>query len=137
MSQTLTEILVLLQIFFIGTFAKPVLVVCIQSFTRRPVLFLDMPRGKNRMTSTQPLTASERYARSILTAWNKHELSELQSTLSRTAAEALSAEERERMELIRGLGQDLLLWDAAGRAGNTANQNAALALVRHLARYGR
>ena len=89
------------------------------------------------MTCTQPLTASERFARSVLTAWNKRELNELQSTLRGTAAEALSAEERERMELIQGLGQDLLLWDAAGRAGNTANQNAALALVRHLARYGR
>jgi hypothetical protein len=50
--------------------------------------------------------------------------------------EALSAEERERMDLIQGLGQDLLIWDAAGRAENAANQSAALALVRHLARCG-
>jgi hypothetical protein len=89
------------------------------------------------MTSTQPLTVSERYARSILTAWNKRELNQLQSTLTQSPAlapEALSAEERERMELIQGLGQDLLIWDADGRAENTANQSAALALVRHLAR---
>jgi len=89
------------------------------------------------MTCTQPLTASERFARSVLTAWNKREFSELQSTLSGIAAEAFSAEERERMELIQGLGQDLLLWDAAGHAKNAAKKNAALALVRHLARCGR
>ncbi len=92
------------------------------------------------MTYTSPLTASERYARSILTAWNKRELNELQATLTHSPAaapEALSAEERERMELIQGLGQDLLLWDAAGPAENAAKQNAALAVVRHLARCGR
>jgi hypothetical protein len=89
------------------------------------------------MTSTTPLTASEHYARSILTAWNKHAINELQSTLLQSSAmapEALSPEERERMDLIQGLGQDLLIWDAAGRAENAANQSAALALVRHLAR---
>jgi len=91
------------------------------------------------MTSTAPLTASERYARSILTAWNKRAINELQSTLqqSSTAPEAMCAEERERIDLIQGLGQDLLIWDAAGRAENAANQSAALALVRHLARCGR
>lgn len=91
------------------------------------------------MTSTQPLTASERYARCILTAWNKRELMELQSVLQQsswTVPESLSAVERERMDLIHGLGQDLLLWDAAGRAENAASQNAALVLVRHLARCG-
>src|SRR6476646_4181176 len=128
MSQRLERILVLLRIFFGGTRAKAVLVVCIQSFTRRPVAFLDMPGGKNLMTSTQPLTFSERFARSLLTAWNQRELVELQSTLTQwpgTAPEALSAEERERMDLIRGLGQDLLLWDAAGHAENVASQKAA------------
>ena len=91
------------------------------------------------MTSTAPLTASEQYARSILAAWNKRALNELQTTLMQSSKEpeALSAEERERMDLIQGLGQDLLIWDAAGRAENAANQSAALALVRHLARCGR
>ena len=89
------------------------------------------------MTCTQPLTASERYARSILTAWNKRELNELESTLTGRAPAASCPEERERLELIQGLGQDLLLWDTAGRAENAANQKAALALVRHLARCGR
>jgi hypothetical protein len=92
------------------------------------------------MTSTARLTVSERYARSILTAWNKRAINELQSTLlqsSPTAPEALCAEERERMDLIQGLGQDLLIWDAAGRAENAANRSAALALVRHLAGCGR
>lgn len=90
------------------------------------------------MTCTQPLTASERYARSILTSWNKRELNELQFTLTQSSAlgpEGLPVEERERMELIHDLGQDLL--DTAGGRGNTANQSAALALVRHLARCGR
>ena len=92
------------------------------------------------MTSTVPLTASERYARSILTAWNKRAIPELRCTLQQSSAmasEALPAEERERMDLIQDLGQDLLSWDAAGRAENAANQSAALALVRHLARCGR
>ena len=91
------------------------------------------------MTFTQPLTASERYARSILVAWNKRAINELQATLLQSSAmvpEALLPEERERMELIQGLGQDLLIWDAAGRAENGENHNAALALVRHLARCG-
>ena len=89
------------------------------------------------MTCTQPLTASERYARSILSAWNKRELNELESTLTRMAPQAMCPEERERLELIQGLGQDLLLWDATGHAENAVNQKAALALVRHLARCGR
>ncbi len=92
------------------------------------------------MTSTAPLTTSERYARSILTAWNRRALNELQATLLQSSAmvpEALSVEERERMDLIQGLGQDLLLWDNAGRAENAVNESAALALVRHLARCGR
>ena len=89
------------------------------------------------MTGTQPLTASERYARSILTSWNKREFGELQSTLTQSSGtEGLSPEERERIELIQGLGQDLLLSNAAGRAENAASQNAALTLVRHLARCG-
>jgi hypothetical protein len=97
-----------------------------------------MTGGKKNMTSTAPLTASERYARSILTAWNKRAIDELQSTLLQSSPmEDLSAEEQERMDLIHGLGQDLLIWDAAGRAENTVNQGAALALVRHLARCGR
>jgi hypothetical protein len=89
------------------------------------------------MTSTQPLTASERYARSILTAWNQRELSDLKTTLAHSPAlapAALCAEERERMDLLNGLSQELLLWDAG--AGNLAAQNAALAVVRHLARCG-
>jgi len=92
------------------------------------------------MTSTAPLTASERYARSILTAWNKRAIHEIQSTLLPSPAmapEALSAEERERMDLLQGLSQDLLIWDATGRVENAAKQSAALALVRHLARCGR
>ncbi len=81
------------------------------------------------MTSTQPLTASERFARSILTAWDQRALGELKITLTQAPA-ALPAEERERIDLLHGLGQDLL------KLESTAAQNAALTLVRHLARCG-
>jgi len=89
------------------------------------------------MNSTKPLTASERYARSILTAWDKREFTELQAALTRlpfTGLEALPAAERERMDLIRDLGQDLLVWGTSAPAEIGTNQNAALGLVRHLAR---
>lgn len=67
-------------------------------------------------------------------------MNELESTLQRSPAlalETLSAEERERMELLQDLGQDLLIGNAAGPAENAAHHSAALALVRHLARCGR
>ncbi len=89
------------------------------------------------MTSTRPLTASERYARFILNAWNKREFTELQAALTQspfTRPGNLPAVERERMDLIQDLGRDLLIWDSSGQVENGTNQNAALALVRHLAR---
>ena len=88
-------------------------------------------------TSTKPLTVSERYARSILSAWNKREFTELQATLTQlpcTQTTTLPAVERERMELIHDLGRNLLVRDSSGRVENGTNRNAALALVRHLAR---
>jgi hypothetical protein len=89
------------------------------------------------MTSTKPLTASERYARFILSAWNKREFTELQAALaqpSSTRPATLPAVECERIDLIHDLGRDLLLSDNSGQAANWTTQNAALALVRHLAR---
>lgn len=88
------------------------------------------------MTSTRPLTASERYARLILSAWNKREFTELQAALAQlplTRPESLPAVECERMDLIHDLGCNLLVRDGSG-VKNGTNQSAALALVRHLAR---
>ena len=89
------------------------------------------------MTSTKRLTVSERYARSILSAWNKNDLSALQAALTQpsvTLPETLPAVECERMDLIRDLGRNLLPGDTSGQAENETNQNALLALLRHLAR---
>jgi hypothetical protein len=89
------------------------------------------------MTSIKPLTASERYARSILGAWNKREFTDLTSTLTQlhfTPPGTLPAEEHERIDLIGDLGRNLLLWDRSGEVENGTNQGAALALLRHLAK---
>jgi hypothetical protein len=90
------------------------------------------------MTSTNPLAASERYARSVLTAWDKREFAELRAALTQTPftdPETLPAGERERMDLIQDIGRNLLAWESSGRAENAANRNVALALARRLARY--
>jgi hypothetical protein len=89
------------------------------------------------MTSTKPLTASERYARFILSAWSKREFNELQVALTQsplTRPENLPPVECERMDLIHDLGQNLLAWENSGQVENGTDQNAALGLVRHLAR---
>ncbi len=87
------------------------------------------------MTSTQPLTASERYARLVLSAWNKREFVELETAITELPSKQagnLPAAERERMDLIQDLGRDLLI--CSGPAAKGADRDAALALVRHLAR---
>jgi hypothetical protein len=89
------------------------------------------------MTSTRPLTTSERYARLILSAWNKREFTELQAALTQLPLKrqgTLPADERERMDLIHDLGRNLLVRDSSGQLENGNNQSAALELVRHLAR---
>ena len=81
------------------------------------------------MTSTRPLTASERYARFVLNAWDQREFTELQTALTQvpfTRPGNLSAVEYERMDLIQDLSRDLLI--------NGTDKNTALTLVRHLAR---
>jgi hypothetical protein len=90
------------------------------------------------MTSTTPLTASERYARCVLTAWDKREFAELRAALAQTPfpdPETLPAVERERMDLIQDIGRNLLAWESSRQAENAANRNVALALARRLARY--
>ena len=89
------------------------------------------------MTSTGPLTASERYARFVLSAWDKREFTELQAALTKvpfTRPGNLPAVEYERMDLIQDLGRNLLIWDSSAQVENGTDRSTALALVRHLAR---
>ncbi len=89
------------------------------------------------MTSTRPLTASERYARFVLSAWNKREFAELQTALTELPFKRpgnLPAAEYERMDLIQDLGRDLLMWNGSEQVADRTEPGAALALVRHLAR---
>jgi hypothetical protein len=89
------------------------------------------------MTSLKPLTASEGYARFILSAWNKRGFTEMESALTQPSSAlsaALPAEEWERMDLICDLGRNLLVWDRSGDVKNATDKGAALALLRHLAR---
>jgi hypothetical protein len=88
------------------------------------------------MTSTKSLTASERHARFVLTAWDDREFTQLKVLTQTpfTGIEALPAEERERMDLVQEIGRSLLAWGSFGYGQNAANRNVALALLRHLAR---
>jgi hypothetical protein len=89
------------------------------------------------MTSTKLLTASERYARFVLSAWNQREFTELESAVTQSPfmqAGTLRVEEFERIELIHDLGRNLLAWDTSGQCENQTDQNTALAILRHLAR---
>jgi hypothetical protein len=89
------------------------------------------------MTSTRPLTASEGYARFVLSTWNKREFVELQTALTELPFKRpgnLPAAEYERIDLIQDLSRDLLMWGGSGPVKNGADHDAALALVRHLAR---
>ena len=89
------------------------------------------------MTSTRPLTASERYARFVLNAFDRREFTELQAALAQTPFTRpgnLPAAEHERMDLIQDLGRDLIEHGSA-QVKNGTDQSAALALVRHLARF--
>lgn len=90
------------------------------------------------MTSTRPLTASERYARFVLHAWDNREFTGLETALAQvpfTRPGNLPAVEYERMNLIQDIGRGLLMWDGSGQVENATDHKAALALVRHLARF--
>ena len=89
------------------------------------------------MTSTRPLTASERYARFVLNAWNNREFAQLKTVLTELPFKRsgnLPAAEYERMDLIQDLGRGLLMPDGSGLVANGGDHDAALAVVRHLAR---
>jgi hypothetical protein len=89
------------------------------------------------MSCTKPLTGSERYARVVLSAWDRREFTELESALTQlygTLPEN-SAVETERMDLSRDLGRTLLISHSMGQVENRMNQDTTVALLRHLARF--
>jgi hypothetical protein len=72
----------------------------------------------------------------ILSAWNNREITELQAALTQLPSlrpETLPTMEYERMDLLHDLGRSLLAWRHSGQIEN-GDQDAALGLVRHLAR---
>ena len=90
------------------------------------------------MPSIKPLTVSERYARSLLAAWNNRELTELKGLLAAPPfpdSEPVRVVERERVDLLQEIGRNLVIWEAAGERKNATNVAVAVALLRHLARY--
>ena|SRR5665213_2843939 len=89
------------------------------------------------MTCTKPLTGSERYARAVLSAWDRREFTELESALTQLSATLpeSSAVETERMDLSRDLGRTLLISHSTGQVENRMNQETTVALLRHLARF--
>ncbi len=90
------------------------------------------------MPSTKPLTVSERYARSLLAAWNRREVIELKGLLLAhplPEPAAAPAAELERVDLLQEICRNLLIWDAAGQRKNATNVAVAVALLRHLARF--
>jgi hypothetical protein len=90
------------------------------------------------MTFPKPFTTSERYARLLLTAWDNHEVTEFQAILKRinfAGRVPLSFAERERMDLILDIASSLPLWKSSGQSEYAENSEAALNLMRHLARW--
>jgi hypothetical protein len=89
------------------------------------------------MTCTKPLTGSERYARVVLSAWDRREFTELESALTQLSVTLPenSAVETERMDLSRDLGRTLLIAHSTGQVENRMNQETTVALLRHLARF--
>jgi hypothetical protein len=89
------------------------------------------------MTCTKPLTGSERYARVVLSAWDRREFTELESALTQLSVTLPenSAVETERMDLSRDLGHTLLMAHSTGQVENRMNQETTVALLRHLARF--
>jgi hypothetical protein len=88
------------------------------------------------MTCTTPLTGSERYARVVLSAWERREFAELESALTQVSVTLPenSAVESERMELIRDLGRTLLIWHRTEQVENETSQDTTVALLLHLAK---
>lgn len=87
------------------------------------------------MTQTDSLTGSERFARSLLAAWNSGDVPRLRDELSQIAAtdcSSLSAFEHERIEILQEVAQTIRVWLSGARKKH-ADLNIALTLLRHLA----
>jgi hypothetical protein len=89
------------------------------------------------MTYPRTLTASERCARSLLSAWNTGDLAGLEAALRQANAAGqttLSSGEEERMELVREIAGCIQMWLRGVRWTQPADLGTHLDLLRHLAR---
>jgi hypothetical protein len=87
------------------------------------------------MTQTDPLAGSERFAKSLLAAWNSGDIPRLRNELGQIAVtdySSLSAFEHERIEIVQEVAQTIRVWLSGARKKH-ADLNIALALLRHLA----
>jgi hypothetical protein len=87
------------------------------------------------MTYIDSPCESERFAQSLLAAWNSGDVPCLRNELKQIAAadsSSLPAFEGEKMELVQGVAQTMRLW-LGGTRGKRPDLNIALALLRHVA----
>jgi hypothetical protein len=88
------------------------------------------------MTHTDSLPGSERFAKSLLSAWNSGDIPRLRQELSQIAVTdyaslPLSAFEHERIEIVQQVAQTIRVW-LSGAKRKHADLNIALALLRHM-----
>jgi hypothetical protein len=86
------------------------------------------------MISAESYKASERFARSLLAAWNSGDLPRLRQELKQVAAvdlSGMSAFEHEKLEIVQGVAQTMRVW-LGGAKRKHADLNIALTLLRHL-----
>ena len=89
------------------------------------------------MPNTPPLTASERCARSLLSAWNSGELSRLQKVLDQPFLMDevhFTSSECEKIELLLEIRGAIRMWLRGIRRKNQPDLYASLRLLRHLGR---
>ena len=87
------------------------------------------------MTSTESLTVSDCFARSLLGAWNSGDLLRLRNELNQVALadrSGLSGFEQERIEIVQEVAKTIRVWLNGARKKHT-ELNVALVLLRHLA----
>jgi hypothetical protein len=87
------------------------------------------------MTSAKSVTVSERFARSLLAAWNRGDLPRLRDELNQVAVadhSSLPVFEQERIEMVQEVAKTMRVWLGGARRKHT-ELNVALALLGHLA----
>ena len=90
------------------------------------------------MTLTKPFTPTEHYARQVLRAWYDHDLPTFRFVLQQSPSLGLapfSFVEQERLDLIQDLADGLVTWNGSRQQEDAGALNAALALLRQLARW--